>query len=198
MLAEEEKTYGLIEDIFASLEKTLRTRTVNIGMDEAHMLGRGKYQDIHGFENRFDILLKHLKRVAEIAERHGFQCIMWGDMFFRLLSGDYGVNDTIDVSDSVRQMIPNNINLIYWDYYSTDKENYVRRIKSHSAVKEGIWFAGGLWSWTGFAPHNDYSIDATKAAFAACKENNVKNVFLTMWGDDGAECSKFSTLPALY
>lgn len=69
LLAEEEKTYGLIEDIFASLEKTLRTRTVNIGMDEAHMLGRGKYQDIHGFENRFDILLKHLKRVAEIAEQ---------------------------------------------------------------------------------------------------------------------------------
>ncbi len=198
LLAGEEKTYELIEDIFASLEKTFRTRIVNIGMDEAHMLGRGKYQDIHGVENRFDILLRHLKRVAEIAERHGFQCIMWGDMFFRLLGGNYGANDTVDLSDSVRQMIPNNVNLIYWDYYSTEKENYVRRIKSHSSIKEGIWFAGGLWSWTGFVPQNHYSIDAIKAAFAACQENNVKDVFLTMWGDDGAECSKFSTLPALY
>lgn len=198
LLAGDEKAYSLIEDMFATLEKTLRTRIVNIGMDEAHMLGRGKYQDIHGTQNRFDILLEHLKRVAEIAKRHGFQCIMWGDMFFRLLGGDYGTNDTSVVSDSIKQMIPDNVNLIYWDYYSTDKDNYDRRIKSHSAVKDGIWFAGGLWSWTGFAPHNDYSIDATRAAFSACKENGVKNAFLTMWGDDGAECSKFSLLPALY
>lgn len=54
LLAGDEKTYALIEDMFATLEKTLRTRIVNIGMDEAHMLGRGKYQDIHGFENRFN------------------------------------------------------------------------------------------------------------------------------------------------
>lgn len=51
---------------------------------------------------------------------------------------------------------------------------------------------------TGFAPHNAYSIDATKAAFHACKEKNIKNVFVTMWGDNGAECSKFGLLPSLY
>lgn len=196
LLAGDNKTYQLIEDMFASLEKTVRTRIVNIGMDEAHMLGRGKYQDIHGFENRFDILLNHLKKVAEIAEKHGFECIMWGDMFFRLLGGDYYNNEAIP--EQVKEMIPHNVNLIYWDYYSTDKEHYSNQIKNHSAIKEGIWFAGGLWSWTGFAPHNAYSIEATKAAFEACKEQGVKDVFLTMWGDNGAECSKFSLLPSLY
>ena len=35
-------------------------------------------------------------------------------------------------------------------------------------------------------------------AFAACKANGTKNVFLTLWGDDGAECSLFSLLPSLY
>lgn len=196
LLAGDGKTYQLIEDMFASLQKTLRTRIVNIGMDEAHMLGRGKYQDIHGFENRFDILLNHLKRVAEIAEKHGFECIMWGDMFFRLAGGDYYNNGSIP--EQIRKMIPHNVNLIYWDYYTTDKERYSNQIKNHSAIKEGIWFAGGLWSWMGFAPHNGYSIDATKAAFEACKEQGVKDVFLTMWGDDGAECSKVSLLPSLY
>lgn len=196
LLADDDNTYKLIEDMFASLEKTVRTRIVNIGMDEAHMLGRGKYQDIHGFENRFDILLNHLKRVAEIAEKHGFECIMWGDMFFRLLGSGYYSN--ADIPGQVKEMIPHNVNLIYWDYYSTDKEHYSKQVKSHSAIKEGIWFAGGLWSWTGFAPHNAYSIEATKAAFEACREQGVKDVFLTMWGDNGAECSKFSLLPSLY
>lgn len=187
---------SLIEDMFVSLEKTVRTRVVNIGMDEAHMLGRGKYQDIHGFENRFDILLKHLEKVAEIAEKHGFECIMWGDMFFRLAGGNYYNNTS--VPERVKEMIPNNVSLIYWDYYSTDKEHYSRHIESHSGIKNDIWFAGGLWSWMGFAPHNGYSIDATKAAFEACKEQGVKDVFLTMWGDNGSECSKFSLLPSLY
>lgn len=196
LLAGDDRTYQLIEDMFTSLEKTVRTRTVNIGMDEAHMLGRGKYQDIHGFENRFEILLNHLKKVASIAEKHGFECIMWGDMFFRLLGGGYYSNGT--VPDSVREMIPGNVNLVYWDYYSTDKEHYSKQIKSHSAIKDGIWFAGGLWSWTGFAPHNDYSIEATKAAFEACGEHGINDVFLTMWGDNGSECSKFSLLPSLY
>ena len=191
-----ESSYQLIEDMFASLEKTVRTRIVNIGMDEAHMLGRGKYQDIHGFENRFDILINRLKKVSEIAEKHGFECIMWGDMFFRLAGGDYYNNGSIP--EHIKEMIPHNVNLIYWDYYSADKEHYSRQIESHSEIKKDIWFAGGLWSWTGFAPHNAYSIDATKAAFEACKEQSVKDVFLTMWGDDGAECSKFSLLPSLY
>ena len=180
LLAGDENTYKLIDDIFASLEKTLRTRVVNIGMDEAHMLGRGEYQRIHGAENRFDILLNHLKRVAQIAEKHGFECIMWGDMFFRLLGGSYYEEGA--VPERVKKMIPHNVNLIYWDYYSTDKEHYLKQIESHSAIKDNIWFAGGLWSWTGFAPHNAYSIAATKAAFNACKEKNIKNVFVTMWG----------------
>ncbi len=196
LLAGADKTYELIDNMFASLEKTVRTRTVNIGMDEAHMLGRGKYQDIHGFEDRFDILLNHLNRVSKIAEKHGFECIMWGDMFFRLLGNGYDSN--ADVPERIGKMIPKNVNLVYWDYYSTDKERYSSRIKGHSALKDNIWFAGGLWSWTGFAPHNAYSIAATKAAFEACSENNVQDAVLTMWGDDGSECSKFSLLPSLY
>lgn len=196
LLVGDDGSYQLIEDMFSTLEKTFRTRIVNIGMDEAHMLGRGKYQDLHGFENRFDILLTHLKKVAEIAQKHNFECVMWGDMFFRLLGNGYYSN--AEIPQRVKEMIPSNVNLIYWDYYSTDRERYSEQIKSHSAIKDGIWFAGGLWSWSGFAPHNQYSIDATKAAFDACKEQGIKDVILTLWGDDGAECSRFALLPSLY
>lgn len=121
---------------------------------------------------------------------------MWGDMFFHLMGGGYYNNASLP--ERIKKMIPDNVNLIYWDYYSTDKEHYSNQIKNHSAIKDGIWFAGGLWSWAGFAPHNVYSIDATKAAFDVCKEQKVKDVFLTMWGNNGAECSKFSLLPSLY
>ena len=55
-------------------------------MDEAHNLGLGKYLDKNGYSSRFEIMSKHLKRVLEIAEKYGYSCTMWSDMFFRLLN----------------------------------------------------------------------------------------------------------------
>lgn len=201
LLSDNDETYSLIDKMFATLKRCFTSRTVNIGMDEAHMLGRGRYQDINGYVDRFDILLKHLNRVAEIAKKYGFELLMWGDMFFRILNQSSGggyENGTESIPEKVRSMIPDNVNLIYWDYYSVDKQNYCDKIKSHSALKENIWFAGGLWTWLGFAPHNDFSIRATEAAFSACAENGVKDIILTVWGDDGGECSRFAILPSLF
>ncbi len=197
LLAEEEKTYELIDDMFSSLEKTLRTRIVNIGMDEAHMIGKGTYFDKHGYKDKYKILMNHLEKVAEIAKKHGFECIMWADMFFRMLGSDYLGNDG-QVPENVKKRIPDNVNLILWDYYSDNKEHYIERIKAHNAAKENIWFAGGLWGWIGYAPHNVRSIKNTVPALEACISEGVQDIILTTWGDDGAEGSKFALIPSLY
>ena len=124
LMAGDETVYALIEDMFATLKKCFRSRIVNIGMDEAHMLGRGQYQTKNGLRDRSEILVDHLAKVAEIAARQGLEVTMWGDMFFRLASGgDYYVNE-IHVSDELKAKIPSNANLIYWDYYSSDKNRY--------------------------------------------------------------------------
>lgn len=197
LLAGDERVYELIDSMFASLSKCFTTKTVNIGMDEAHMIGRGRYFDLHGDTDRFKILTDHLKRVAEIGAKYGFTLCMWSDMFFRLATGG-SYTDTHGISEEVASNIPENVKLIYWDYYSSDKDHYDAMFSAHKRIKEGTWFAGGLWRWTGFAPHNGYSIKASKAALSSCIENGVDEVFLTMWGDDGGECSCFSLLPSLF
>ena len=198
LLCEDERTYKLIEDMFSSLSQCLTTKTINIGMDEAHMLGRGRYFDRHGTKDRFDILLNHLAKVSEIAKKYDYKLLMWGDMFFRLISNGNYESGNIEVPQKVKDLIPDNVELVYWDYYSKDKANYDSKIAAHAALKDNIWFAGGLWTWSGFAPHNSFSIPATKAAFDSCFEHDIKNIFVTMWGDNGAECSKFSVLPSLF
>ena len=65
----EERTYALIERMFATCAECFTSRKINIGMDEAHMLGLGRYLDKHGYHKRSEILLEHLKRVCEIAEK---------------------------------------------------------------------------------------------------------------------------------
>lgn len=197
LLAGDEAVYELIEKMFASLAKCFTSRIVNIGMDEAYMIGRGKYYDLHGDSNRSQVLINHLKKVSEIGSRYGFRFIMWSDMFYRLATGEkYNVNAKI--SDDIKKQIPDNVELIYWDYRPTDKERYDALLKSHQQIKDDTWFAGGLWMWSGFAPHNIHSIKATAAALKSCKEHGVKDVILTMWGDNGAECSKFSMMPSLF
>ena len=46
------------------------------------MVGLGRYLDKHGYVNRFELLLKHLNKVCEIAQKYGFKPMMWVDMFF--------------------------------------------------------------------------------------------------------------------
>lgn len=200
LLADEDETYALIEDMFKSLKSCFTSKTVNIGMDEAFSLGRGKYLDKHKSFDRMDILLRHLNKVSEIAEKYGYELLMWGDMFFRLLNteSDSYYKSISSVPEKVKELVPKNVTLIYWDYYSTDQTHYENQILSHRQIKEHIWFAGGAWTWCGFAPHNDFAIKATTAAFKACIGHGISNIFLTAWGDNGGECSRFSVLPALY
>ena len=40
-------------------------------------------------------------------------------------------------------------------------------------------------------------MEYTDKALKACNEENVVDVFITAWGDDGSECSFFSVLPVL-
>ena len=53
LLAQDERVYLLIDHMFATLADSFTSRVVHIGMDEAHLLGRGRYADLHGVEERF-------------------------------------------------------------------------------------------------------------------------------------------------
>ena len=50
----------------------------------------------------------------------------------------------------------------------------------------------------GFAPFKEFTIRSMLPAIDACKKNKIRNVFMTMWGDNGGECSHFAQLPSLF
>ena len=65
-------------------------------------------------------------------------------------------------------------------------------------MTDKVSFAGGVWKWIGFAPHNRYSAVIGKAALSSCRRNGITSVVMTGWGDDGGEASQFSILPGLF
>lgn len=198
LLIDEQKTYEFLDRIFASLAKNFTSRNVHIGMDEAHMAGLGKHLDRYGYCDRFALLNRHVAWVNEIAEKYGFSVQMWSDMYFRLAAkGDY-YRQGVRIPQSVRERVPENVSLVYWDYYHTEKEHCDMMIGTHREFQRELWFAGGAWTWTGFAPRTRFAYASLQAAMKSVRANGVKNVLITAWGDDGGECSFFSVLQILY
>lgn len=199
LLIDEPRTYELIENMIKSLRSSFTSKYVHIGFDEAHMVGLGKYLRKHGFQNRFEIIHRHLERVLEIAQKYGFHPMMWSDMFFCLATPDGGYYTEEDViTDEITAFCPKDVDLVYWDYYNNKSDIYDRMIESHQKFKGDVWFGGGAWCWSGWAPHNKWSLESMKKAMRSCQSHGVTNIFMTMWGDNGKECSFYSVLPSLY
>jgi len=142
LLIGEEKVYDLIDGMFATLSK-LKTRKVNIGMDEAHLVGLGRYLILNG-----------------VVDRSLLMCV-------------------------------------YWDYYQDSEEKYNRNFHNHHKISHDLAFAGGAWKWIGFTPNNHFSRLIALEANKACRANNIKEVIVTGWGDNGGETAQFSILPSL-
>ena len=203
LMVGDERTYALIEKMFKTVKECFKSDIVHIGMDEAHMLGLGRYLDENGFENRFDILKGHLEKVIEMAKKYDLKPIMWSDMFFRLANGGkYYLYDTTNdlslITDEVIASCPDGVDLVYWDYYSNKKEKYDLMFDAHALFSGETWFAGGAWTWTGFSGNNRCTIENMTEAMASCNEKNTDNIIMTMWGDNGKETSYWSMLPSLY
>ncbi len=195
LLADEDATYALIEKFVAAWRAVTKSANINIGMDEAHMLGRGKYMDKHGLVPQFELMCRHLERVIKICEKYGFKPMMWSDMFFRLVFGGYYDDAAID--PKLLQKVPQNITLVYWDYYSTDRSKYISQIEKHKAFPNELAFAGGAWKWSGFTPAITHSLKVSQTALEEVRARGVKYCLMTAWGDDGAECLYNTTLPVL-
>lgn len=198
LLVGEEKTYKFVEAMISTMSRIFRSRNIHIGMDEAYDLGRGNYLTKNGYKNHYDLMLEHLNRVCEITRKYGLKPMMWDDMFFRAAAPNSSYyNMEAEVNNELAASIPQDVSLVYWDYYHTEEIYYDRLLKIRKKFNNEIIFAGGVWKWMGFAPHYAKTITSTNAALTQCKQKGIKQVFATAWGDDGAETPLSSIYPGL-
>lgn len=81
LLVDDERTYTLIDNMLETISESFKSKRINIGMDEAYLLGRGKYLDKNGYEKRVNIFKKHLSKVLTLTSKYNLDVEMWGDMF---------------------------------------------------------------------------------------------------------------------
>lgn len=197
LMVGDERTYRFIDAAISVCCECFRSRRINLGMDEAWKIGRGAYLDKNGQVPRSDILCDHLGRVVEICKKHDIAPMIWSDMFFRVIFGGvYRVREG-EIPQEVIDRVPEGLTLIYWDYYSRDRQIFEHMLDCHKKFPNPIMFAGGAWKWSGFGAHNRFSLTSTELQLNVCEEKGVGNVIVTAWGDNGAEASQFSALASM-
>ena len=197
LLIDSPKVYEFIDEMIKFSRECFRSKDIHIGMDESFEMGLHRHLRLFGYQDRVAMFSRHLIKVIEICQKYDFSPMIWSDMYFRLNNeNDEYYRDT-PLPKETLNAIPTNVKLVYWDYYHEYKEDYLRMIQYHKDTNNPIVFAGGSWRWMGFAPAIKRSIDYTKSALEACIDENIKDIFITAWGDDGNECSFFTIIPTL-
>ncbi len=198
--AEDEDVYKLIDDMLDSCVQNFRSRKINLGMDEAFLLGSGTYMGKNGYKPRPEIMKTHLAVLVEKCKARGLEPMIWGDMFFRMLSPKnvYYNMELERIPQETLDIVPKGLKLLYWDYYSINKKRYDHMFDLHADfVNNETGFAGGAVCWYGVVPLNAFSVDSARVATQSAIEKGCKEAWITMWGDDASACAHFATVPTL-
>ena len=198
LLAWEDKSYDLIEKMLRFWHENVRSKTINLGLDEAWRLGQGEFKKRFGEKKVFDIMLKHVERVSDMCRKIGVEAEMWSDMWFRAASK---TNDYYDLGakcpPKLAAQIPDNVRLCYWDYYHKDPSFYEKMIAIHRSMHGEPVMASGVWTWGTFWYNHRYTRAAAGACVDACRKAGLRDVIFTMWGDDGGFCDFESAFAGL-
>ena len=188
LLVEDERTYALIRKMLMFCKEVYDTTRVHIGLDEAFRLGRGKYTDTYGYRSKHEIYVEHLKKVFAICEEVGVMPEFWADGFY----------DTDLPTHDIQAIFNGKQTPIYWEYSIAETAPHIEKMEQLKTYAGKVIYAGGLWKWLGFAPDNGFSDRVNDKALEAAFSCGVNDIVMTAWGDNGAECSTYAIVPAMW
>ncbi len=199
LLVGEEKTYELIDKMLSAIRECFGAGPVNVGMDEAPLMGLVGYRKKHGCRDQFDIFMEHLEKVAELCKKYDLEPMIWTDMIWKCAFGGYYAGFELGEPrhPEMPRAIPENVRLVYWDYLTTDTKKFDEVLQKHKDISSKTAYASGGWTWCGFTPSIAKALQNTYAGVKSCINKGVPMSFVTAWGDDGYECSFMAALPTM-
>ena len=178
----------LIHAMISFCKKAFRTTQIHVGMDETFGFGFGQHYKKYGYEDPESLFIEHLNTVNNICLNVGYKDVLiWSDMFFRHRSQtNYYYDTEITFDQAFIQKIPNNVGLVYWDYYNHKPDIYDKMLQKHLQMNRRVVMASGVWIWTKLAYDHEQTKRTAALAIDATKELGIKEIIFTQWQDDGA------------
>ena len=198
MLVDSPETEALVRKMIAFWSKAFKSRRLHVGMDEAHGLGRGRFQTLHGPEGESSLMTRHLKLVSAICKEYGVQPLIWSDMFFRMTNPGHVYYDfDSPFPQGIQKEIDPETVLVYWDYYHRDRESYAKMIARHRELGKEPLVASGIWTWSRMWHDHRKTVETAMPCIEICRQEKISELSFTMWGDDGAYCHYDSALAGI-
>ncbi len=185
LLMDSEESDLFLRHLISAVSRIFSSRNIHIGMDEAFRMCCGKYRALHGRQDSAKVFFRHLEKVYALCREFGLTPAIWSDMAYESAQGE-------------RVVLPKELALVYWEYSCTDEEKYFEILEKHrNLFGNEIRFAGCALTHAGVVPDNGNAFRTAPPAVAACRRAGVRDMTVTMWGDDGQECSRWAAIPSL-
>lgn len=204
LLAGDNKVYEIIYKMLEFCKASFKSTKIHIGLDETWGLGSGNYLRKNGYKDPGIIFMNHLEKVKEIALRVGFKDIlMWSDMLITLNlenTGYYNLKEELKKESAPKILKDFNfdkLNLVFWDYYTTDLEKLENNLKSHLSLTDKVTFASGFWIWQRPIVDLTRTKPTVDAAIKACNKLGIKDINFTLWNGHGGYCNPDDILISL-
>ena len=196
LLVGDERTYQFIDAALRQCKRCFRSKRIHIGMDEAVMIGRGKYLTQNGYRDPAEVMIEHLNRVAEMCRAYEYEPMMWGDLYFHIQYAKYPIKKG-QLRDDVVARAPKDVSQVYWDYSTDDRAALDTMFENFARFAKPTIFAGGVSKEFGFGGHNRFAIRVTKTQLDACETWGCNNIIATGWGNESGQSSQFSAMATL-
>lgn len=198
LLADEPKTYALIEKMFATIREYFSSDKIHIGMDEAYYVGRNRHLDLHGFEELSSVYLRHFKKVVDIGKSYGFECDFWSqELTENYFAKELSVSNKEDIRNSISKQLPK-ANLCIRNYLETDKTAISELVDKNLKLSDNVSYTAVALKGHGFTPDNANSIVAVKTGYDVCIEKGISIFNVLCPSEMGAEQSIYNALPTLF
>ncbi len=187
MLVGAEATYKLIDAMLTQLKECFRSNKIHLCMDEAWYVGLGEY-----FKNnrgkvidQGKLVVEHAEKVVKMALEHGYDPMIWCSSFRRF-----------DVfGDLAKLECFKKVTVQTGSYEGEGTEEMFRKMLSiFEGMENHISFLGGIQTWYGAAPENNFTLGNIQTFLPYCKKYGIDEVMGSVWMNDGTECNHFMSL----
>ncbi len=161
-------SYALLADLYDEFLPNFRSLLFNANCDEPFDLEHGRSRERGQTLGPGGVYLEHIERVRRLAERHGKQTLIWGDV--------------VHAHPERIAEIPRELVLLDWWYEAEHDYDRVRRFAEHGIR---FWVCPGTSTWNSLYPRLENSAVNISRYAEAGRRHGAEGLLVTDWGDFG-------------
>ncbi len=161
-------SYALLADLYAEFLPNFRSGLFNANCDEPFDLERGRSRERAQALGPGGVYLEHVERVRRLAQGHGKQTLIWGDV--------------VHAHPQRIAEIPQGLVLLDWWYEADHDYDRVKRFADHGIR---FWVCPGTSTWNSLYPRLENSVANIARYTQAGRRYGAEGVLVTDWGDFG-------------